>query len=88
MNTAFDVLVIILSCLLGIYLILSIIVIILIWRLVIALRAIVAKGEHIVDSAEAISETLRKNAGGVAIARLLMHFISGMSGDKGKRRKD
>jgi len=86
MNTAFNILVISLSCLLGIFLILSIIVVILIMRLVAALRQIVAKGEQLVDSAEAISETLKRNAGAVSIVRVLMNVI----GSKGntKHRKD
>jgi len=85
MNTAFEVLVIILSILLGIYLILSIVTIILVLRLVAALRAIVAKGEHLVDSAEAIGETLRANAGAVSIVRVLMQFMKSMN--DAKRRK-
>jgi cell division septal protein FtsQ len=54
-NMAYNILVITLSCLLGIFLILSIVVVIMILRLVAALRQIVAKGEQIVDNAEAIS---------------------------------
>lgn len=82
MNTSFDVLVILLSVLLAIYLILSIFVVVMVMRLVMALRQIIAKGEQFVENAEAFSETLRRNAGGVAIVRLLMHFLSGMG--KGK----
>ena len=85
MNTAFDILVITLSCLLGIFLILAIITAVVILRLVAALRAIVAKGEQLVDSAEAIGETLRQHAGAVSVAKVLMHFVGTMSN---KRRKD
>lgn len=86
MSTTFEVLVIALSCLLGIFLILSIIVVILILRLVTALRQIVAKGEQLVDSAEAISETFRRNAGAVSIVRVLMNVIGNKSNTK--HRKD
>jgi hypothetical protein len=86
MNTAYDVLVIGLSVLLGIYLILSIIVVVLILRLISELRQIVAKGEQLMDSAEEIGETLRRNAGAVGIVRVLMHFMNNMGGTK--RRKD
>jgi hypothetical protein len=74
-NMAFNILVFTLGCLLGIFLILSIVVVILALRLIAALRAVVAKGEHLVDSAEAIGETLRANAGAVGIVRTLMQFM-------------
>lgn len=86
MNTAFDVLVIALSVLLGIFLILSIVVMVLVLRLIAALRAIVAKGEHLVDNAEAIGETLRRNAGAVSIVRVLMHVVNNMNSTR--HRKD
>lgn len=76
MNTAFDVLVIILSSLLIIFLIVSIITATLIYKLVKSLRTVVAKGEHLVDSAEAIGETLKRNAGAVSVLRLLLKFVS------------
>jgi len=76
MNTAFDVLVIVLSSLLGIFLILSIISIALVIKLIKSLRQIVAKGEHLVDSAEAIGETLKRNAGAVGVLKLIMQFVS------------
>lgn len=79
MNTAFDILVIALGCLLGIFLVLSIITAVLVLRLVAALRAIVAKGERLVDSAEAIGETVRRHAGAVSIVRTLAHFAESMS---------
>jgi hypothetical protein len=75
MNTAFDVLVISLGCLLGIFLILSIAAVIVVLRLVASLRAIVAKGEQLVDSAEAISETLREHAGAVSVVKLLVQLV-------------
>lgn len=80
MNTTFDILVIVLGCLLGIFLILSIISAVLILKLIKSLREIVAKGEQLVDSAEAIGETLRRNAGAVNIIKLLMSFMKSRSG--------
>jgi hypothetical protein len=76
MNTTFDVLVIVLSCLLGLFLILSIITVALVLRLVATVRQIVAKGEQLVDSAEALSDTLRRNAGAAQVVRTLMRLIS------------
>jgi hypothetical protein len=76
MNTTFDVLVIVLSCLLGIFLILSIIAVALVLRLMKSLRQVVAKGEHFVDSAELLGETLKRNAGAVGIIKTLMKFMN------------
>jgi len=52
--------------------------------LVRALRKIVAKGERLVDSAEAIGETLKAHAGAANIVRVLMGFVSNFS-NKGRR---
>lgn len=85
MNTAFDVLVIVLSSLLGIFLLLAIIAVVVVLKLVTSLRSIVAKGEQIVDSAEAIGETLREHAGAVNIVKLLFNLVNGMSSKKRRR---
>ncbi|HSX15338.1 MAG TPA: hypothetical protein VLF40_00975 [Candidatus Saccharimonadales bacterium] len=84
MNTAFDILVIILSCTLFIFLVLAIVLTALVLGLVRALRKIVAKGERLVDSAEAIGETLKAHAGAANIVRVLMGFVSNFS-NKGRR---
>lgn len=84
MNTAFDIIVIILSSVLFIFLVLAIAVTVMVLKLVKALRQIVAKGEQLVDSAEAIGETLRRNAGAASIVRMLMHFVGSFS----KSRRD
>jgi len=86
MNTAFDVLVIGLGCLLAIYLIISIVIVILIMKLIKSLREVIAKGEHFIDSAGAIGDVLRQNAGAVGVVRVLMHFMNNMSGGKHGRK--
>lgn len=86
MNTAFDILVIALGSLLGIFLILSIICVSLILKLVKSLRLVVAKGEHLVDSAEMLGETLKNNAGAVGMVRMLLKFVAHMSDKKDGRR--
>ena len=86
MNTAFDILVIALGSLLGIFLILSITCVVLVLRLIKSLRLVVAKGEHLVDSAEMLGETLRNNAGAVGMVRMLLKFVASMNNKKeGKR---
>lgn len=76
MNTTFDVLVIVLSCLLGLFLLLSIISAVLVLKLIKSLRSVVAKGEHLVDSAEELGEVLKRNAGAVGMVRMLMKLIN------------
>ena len=76
MNTTFDILVIVLSSLLGIFLIISIVTAVLVYKLVKALRGVVAKGEHLVDSAEEIGEALRRNAGAVSLLKMVMKFVN------------
>jgi hypothetical protein len=83
MNTAFDILVIILSATLAIFLILSIIAVSMVLKLLGSLRAIVAKGEYLVDSAEELTDTLRRNAGAVGLLKMLLKFVATMN-KKGK----
>ena len=85
MSTTFDVLVIILSCLLGIFLVISIIAAVLVLKLVRSLRAIVGKAEQLADDAEAIGETLRRNAAAFSVAKLFADFVGSIRGKKGKR---
>lgn len=84
MNTAFDVLVYALGVLLGIFLILSIIAVASVLKLLKALRQIIAKGEQLVDSAEAIGETIRRNAGAAGILRMMLKFVSSINNMKHK----
>lgn len=81
MNT-YDILVITLSCLLALFLVLSIIGTVLIIKLVKSLRRIAAKGESLVDSAEALGETLKRNAGAAGILRMVMEFVSSLNKSK------
>lgn len=79
MNTTFDILVIVLSSLLGIFLLLSIVAVASVIKLVKTLRELVAKGEHLVDSAEAIGEVFTRNAGAAGILKMLLKFITSVS---------
>lgn len=85
MNTTFDILVIVLSVLLALFLILSIVAISLVLKLLKSLRQVVAKGEQLVDNAEQLGETLRRNAGAVGIVRMLLKFMASISNAKGRR---
>lgn len=81
---AFEILVIILSVFLAIFLILSIAIAVLTLKLVKSLREVATKGGAIVDRVEEIGETFAKNAGAVGMLRLLMKFVTTAS--KHKRR--
>ena len=73
---AYHILVIVLSSLLGIFLILSIIAVAMVLRLIKSLRLIVAKGEQLVDAAEEIGNTFRHNAGAAALVKMLLSFVT------------
>lgn len=75
MDTTFNVLVIVLACLLGIFLILSITIAAFVLKLVSGLRRVVAKGEQLVDSAEAAAEMFKKSAAPLSILRTLAGII-------------
>lgn len=75
MNTTFDILVIVLSCLLGLFLILSIVTVVLVLKLVKSVRRIVAKGEQVVDSAEAAAEMFKKASGPIGAFRTFASII-------------
>lgn len=86
MTTTFDVLVIVLSCLLGIFLLLSIIVAILAWKLVASLKRIVAKGEQVIDSAEAAAEIFKNAAGPLGAFKAITNLVEIVA--KHKRGKE
>lgn len=75
MNTTFDVLVIVLGCLLGIFLILSITVAVFALKIVHSIRRVVAKGEQVVDSAEAAAEMFKNAAGPLSAIRTIARVI-------------
>ena len=81
---AFQILVIILSILLGVFLVISIVVGVLTYKLVKSLRDIAAKGGAIVDRAEEIGQTLAKNAGAVGLLKMLVKFI--VTAQKARRK--
>lgn len=81
---AYHILVIVLSVLLGIFLVLSIVAAALVVKLVKSLRQIVAKGEQLVDAAEEIGNTFRHNAGAAALVKMLLSFITNAHKSKNK----
>jgi CHASE3 domain sensor protein len=77
--TSYDILVVILSIALAIFLTLGIVCLTLAIKLLNSIKQVIAKGEHLVDSAEALSETLRRNAGAAGLLKMLMSFVNTVS---------
>lgn len=75
MNTAANILLIIVSSVLSVFLILSIGALIKFIQVLHSLKHIVAKAEKFADSAEAVGELFRKSAGPVALGRLVGNVI-------------
>lgn len=84
MDTTFNILVIVLACLLGIFLILSIITAVFVIKLVSSLRRVAAKGEQLVDSAEAAAEMFKKSAAPLSILRTLAGIVEAVKKHKEK----
>jgi hypothetical protein len=75
MNTTFDVLVIVLSCLLGIFLILAIAATVVVIKVVKSIKRVVNKGEQVVESAEAAAELFKKTAAPAGALRTVFRLV-------------
>ena len=84
MEQAFDIIVVILSVSLFVFLVIGVIATVLMIKLIKSLRAVVDKGEALVDKAEAIGESIRENASAVGLVSLLTKMVSLVG--KSKRR--
>jgi hypothetical protein len=84
---SFDVLVIILSATLAVFLLVAIILTISLIKLVKQLRVISDKAEEIVNDVEAVSGFFRKSAGPVALTGLVSNIVSKVAEFKDKRGK-
>lgn len=76
MEQAFNILVVILSSLLAIFLIIAIIVGVLVYKLVKSVRQVVDKGEHLVASAGEFTDTFRRNATAAGLAKLFVRQVA------------
>jgi hypothetical protein len=86
MSTSFDILVIALGVLLGIFLLLSIIALVFVLRFIATLRRIAAKGELVIDSAEAAAEMFKKASGPLGVLRTVSSILETVN--QHKHRKD
>ena len=74
MNTAMEVLVIIVSATLTLFLLLAIVVLVFLLKVLHSIRRITQKAEAIADKAEMVGEFFGKAAGPVAIGRLITNI--------------
>jgi predicted PurR-regulated permease PerM len=87
MNGAEQILVIILSTFLAIFLLLGIIIAIFTIKLIKQLQQITQHAEHIAEKAEAVTSMVGKAAGPMAIGKLLFGIIESVRGQTNKRGK-
>lgn len=80
----YHILVIVLSSLLGIFLLVSIIAVVMVIKLIKSLRLVIARGEQLVDAAEEIGNTFRRNAGAAALIKMLLSFVANTHKSKRK----
>lgn len=82
MNTAEQILVIIISSLLGLTLIIGIIVLIMVIKLIKAIRRIADKGEQVIENAEHAAEVFTKAAGPMTLLRSVTNIIDAVNKHK------
>lgn len=87
MESTENILVVILSGALAVFLVLGIIVLIKVIQVLNALKRIASKAEQIADKAESISEILKKSAGPLAIGRLITHLSEVVFNRKAKKKR-
>jgi hypothetical protein len=83
LSTAQQILVIVLSCALAIFLILSIVIAVMVVGLIKKIKIIADKAEHIVHSAENVGQIFKNVAGPMTILR----FVRGISDMVSKHKK-
>ncbi len=88
METATEVLVVIVSITLTIFLLVGIVVLVKILQILKDIKNIVKKAEQIAGTAEAVGEFFQKTAGTAAVAKLVANIVQSFRGRRGKYRKD
>jgi len=88
MNTSEQILVVVLAVVLAILLVLSIAIAIMVLRLLKSINRITQKAEHLIESAEHVSDVFRNAAGPLAVFRVVQNIADLVSKHKsGKSRK-
>lgn len=85
MEQSFDILVIILSSLLAVFLVIAIVVAVIVYKLVRSAKQVIDKGEHLMNSAGELTETIKQNASAAGLAQLIIRQVAKTV--KSKKRK-
>jgi len=88
MDRSMEVLVIIVSATLSIFLVVGIIVLVKVIQILKDIKNILRKAEQIADKAEAVGEFFQKTAGPAALAKLIANILQSFRDKRGKKRKD
>jgi len=86
LSTAQQILVVVLSSMLALFLILGIVAVVCIIRLVQTLRMIAGKAEHLVQSAEAVGDAFKRAAGPLGVFRFVRNIADMVSQHKHNNR--
>lgn len=87
MNTAAEILVIIVSVVLSLFLIASIVLIVQVVRLIKSLRTIAGRAEKVLNSAESIGNVFRKTAGPISLFNFVRSVVESVAEHKQKGEK-
>lgn len=87
MSTSENILVIILSVFLALFLVLAITALVFVVRLLKTLNRITAKAEKVIDSAETVGNVFRNAAGPLAALRLLRNIVETVTEHSKKHKK-
>lgn len=83
MENAFEIIVVILSAVLFVFLVIAIVATVYVVKLVKALRALAERGEVLVEKVESVGDTIRENASAVGLLRIVTSAVRMIS--KAKR---
>ncbi|MDZ7744889.1 MAG: hypothetical protein U5K77_04010 [Candidatus Saccharibacteria bacterium] len=89
MDTSLQILVIIISLTLGVFLVVSIVAMVKVVKLVNVLQRIAEQTENLVEKANSVGEILKKSAGPVAVGRFVTHITNAvLNRDKSNKKKE
>lgn len=88
MDASYNILVIVLSVMLAIFLLLSIIIAVQVVRLLKAINRIAEKAEKVVESAESVGRIFRTASGPLAAARVVQNIVESVTQHNKRGKKD
>jgi len=85
MNTAEQIILVILAAALAVFLILAIVIAIHVIRLIKTVEKLAGKAEHLVDSAESAADMVRNTVGQLSVLRFVHHIVDMVTKSKDKK---